>query len=102
MQTNRLISLADAETNFQRSVRGSCHTALSYDVIDDALSCFHLLKLIWFDTLISDHQSLALLHVLCINYVSDQTFGLGLKFETFVSAKDKVTQCISNELPGPS
>ena len=48
--------------------------------------------MIWFDTLVLD-QSLALLHVLHINYVSDhQTFGLRLKFETLVSAKDKVTQ----------
>ena len=45
--------------------------------------------MIWFDTLVSD-QSLALLHVLPIDYVSDQTFGLRLKFETSVS--DKVTQ----------
>jgi len=49
----------------------------------------------WFDTLVSD-QSLAILHVLHINYVSDQTFGLGLNFETLVSAKDKVTQCAKN------
>jgi len=32
-------------------------------------------------------RSLASLHILHINEVSDQTFGLRLKFETLVSAK---------------
>jgi len=48
------------------------YTALSYDV-----------------DVVSD-QSLALLDVWRINSVPDQTFGLRLKFETLVSAKDKV------------
>jgi len=43
--------------------------------------------MIWFDILVSD-QSLALLHVLHINYVSDKTSGLRLKFRTLVSTKD--------------
>ena len=55
--------------------------------------------MIWFDTLVLD-QSIALLHVLRINSVSEQTFGLGLKFETSVSVKDrKVTQCIYSSNP---
>jgi len=52
---------------------------------------FYLTKVevVWFHTLVSD-QSLALLHVLCISYlVADNTFGLGLNFESLVSAKDK-------------
>jgi len=51
--------------------------------------------MIWFDTLVSD-QSLVLPHVLHINLVSDQTFGLRLKFEISVSAKHKVSQCVYN------
>ena len=54
------------------------------------------LKWFCFILLVLD-QSLALLHVLHINYVSDKTFGLRLKFETFVSAKDKVTHFILTE-----
>jgi len=54
------------------------YTALSCDVIHYifVLFAFAYLKVevIWFDTL-----------------VSDQTVGLRLKFETLVSAKDKVT-----------
>ena len=42
----------------------------------------------WFDTLVLDH-SFALLHVMHINTVSDQIFGLRLNFESLVSAKDK-------------
>ena len=61
------------------------------------MTCFfrlHLLKrqLKWFGLRLSD-ESLALLHVLHINYVSQQTFGLRLKFETLVSPKDKMAQC---------
>ena len=41
-------------------------------------------ELIWFDILVSD-QCLALIHVLHINSVSDQTFGIRLKFDTLVS-----------------
>ena len=44
-----------------------------------------------YDVDVVSDQSLALLHVWRINSVSDQTFGLRLKFETLVSAKDKVT-----------
>ena len=55
---------------------------------------FAKVEVIWFDTLASD-QSLALLHVLHINYVSDKTSGLRLKFETLISAKDKLTHCVS-------
>jgi len=33
-------------------------------------------------------------YVLHINSVSYQTFGLRVKFETLVSAKDKVTHCL--------
>jgi len=57
------------------------------------LFTFAKVEVIWFDILVSDHQSLALLRVLHINQVSDQTFGLRLKLETLVSAKDKVTRC---------
>ena len=71
-------------------------TAVSYNVIRDkfVLFIFAKVELIWFDTVVSD-QSLALLHVLRINSVSHQTFGLGLKFETLVSAKDEVNQYLS-------
>jgi len=60
--------------NFQRSVRGSYYTAISYDVIHDVICVLHLLKrkssVILFDTL-----------------VSEQTFGLRLKFETSLSER---------------
>jgi len=78
-------------------VRGSYYTTLGYDVIYDVFVLFTFAKVevFWFDTLVTD-QRLALLHVLHINWVSDQTFGLRLMFDTLVSAKDKVTHC-SNE-----
>jgi len=55
--------------------------------------CLHLLKrkLTCFDAWVSD-PSFASLHVLHINYVSEQTFGLVLKFETSFSAKNKATR----------
>ena len=57
-------------TKFQRSVRGGYYT----DVIMSYLFCLHLLKrkvdVIWFDALVSG-QSLALLHVLHINQISN-------------------------------
>ena len=60
--------------NFQRSVRGSYYTALSQNIIHDIFLLFTFasakVEVIWFDTLVSD-QSLALLHVLHINSVSD-------------------------------
>jgi len=74
--------------NFQRSVCGSYFTSISYDVIHDVFVLFTFAyakaELIWFDILVSD-QCLALIHVLHINSVSDQTFGLRLKFDTLVS-----------------
>jgi len=72
------------------------YTAVSYNVIRDkfVLFIFAKVEVIWFDTLVSGH-SLALLHVLHINSVSHQTFGLGLKFETLVSAKDEVNKYLS-------
>jgi len=80
---------------FVFSVHGGYYTALSYDVSHDVFVSFTFanIEMVWFDTLISD-QSLALLHILLINNVSNQTFGVRLKFETFISAKDKVTQRI--------
>ena len=52
------------------------------------LFTFVKVEVVWFDTLVLDHSSLALLHFLHINLVSDQTFDLTLKFETLVPAKD--------------
>ena len=53
-------------------------------------------EVIWFDTVVSE-QSLKFsitIFILPINYVSDQNFGVRLKFETLVSAKYNVTECI--------
>ena len=58
-----------------------CVCLYSYDVIRDIFVLFTF-EAIWFDTLVSC-QSLALLHVLHINYVSHQTFGHRLKFDTW-------------------
>jgi len=81
----------------QRSVCGSYYAALSSDVIHDIFVLFTFASMkaevIWFDTLVSDHQSLALFHVLHINWVSVQTFGLRQKFETLVSVKDSDPVC---------
>ena len=59
------------------SIHGSYYSALSYDLQDVLLLfTFTKVEVVWFHTLVSD-QSLALLHVLCINYlVADLTFGL--------------------------
>jgi len=55
-------------SNFQRSVHGGYYTAVSCDVIYDAVVLFAKVEVILFDTFVS-HQSfrLALLHVLHIN-----------------------------------
>ena len=54
--------------DFQHSVSGSYHTALSYHVHHGifVLFTFVRVEVIWLDTVASD-QSLALLHVLRIN-----------------------------------
>ena len=51
---------------FLFSVRGGYYTALSYDDIHDI--CFvYICEVVWFDTLVVDQSSLALLHFLHIN-----------------------------------
>ena len=62
---------------FVFSVDSGYHTALSFSVSSQCIILFTVAKaeVIWFDTLFSD-QSLALLHVLHINYVSVWDFRL--------------------------
>ena len=89
---DRPISLTNAENNLKNfSVRSVA------DIIPTSfvayLFCLHLRKLKWFGLILSSlTKSFALLHVLHINSVSDQTFGLRLKFETYVEVKDKGQQ----------
>ena len=59
-----------------------------HSVHDEFLLTSVTVGLNWFDALVS-YQTLALLHVLHINWVSEQTFGLAVKFESLVWAKDK-------------
>jgi len=55
-------------SNFQRSVRGGYYTAVSGDVIYDAVVLFAKVEVILFDTFVSGQSfRLALLHVLHIN-----------------------------------
>jgi len=77
-----------------------CHPMyidLIYDVIHEIFVLFTFaqakVKVIWCDNLVFD-QSLQLLNVLHISYISHQTLGLKLKLGTLVSAKDKVTRSI--------
>jgi len=63
-QTDRSISLANAEKNFHRSVCGSYYSALSYIIIHKVfvlftLHCLREIEVIWFHTLVSD-QSVSL------------------------------------------
>jgi len=67
---------------FQHSLCGSCHTVLSYGIFPDvfvlvSFACAKV-EVIWYGNLVSD-QSLVLLHILRISYVSESTFGLSLK-----------------------
>jgi len=76
------------------------HTALGYSVIHDIFVLFAFAEVGALSSDISvPDQSLVLLHILHINLVSLQTFGLRLKFETLVSAKHKVTQCRADAAP---
>jgi len=60
--------LRKKNSNFQRSVRGGYYTAVSCDVIYDAVVLFAKVEVILFDTFIWDQSfRLALLHVLHIN-----------------------------------
>jgi len=59
-----------------------------HSVHDEFLLTSATVGLNWFDALVSN-QTLALIHVLHVNWVSEQTFGLAVKFESLVWATDK-------------